>query len=153
MALHIVRRPAGADCAAIIADLPEWFGRPKVNAEYVELAERQQAWVAESDGKAVGVMILSDPGFSAIEIHFVAVRRDAHRQGVGRALVGKACSEARSCKRPYLTVKTLGSSAASEPYAVTRAFYRSVGFEPLEESAGIWGPETPCLLMVMPTAT
>jgi GNAT superfamily N-acetyltransferase len=149
MTLNVVRRAAGADCASIIADLPEWFGIPEASAAYVERAERDQAWVAELHGKAIGLMVLTDPGFSAIDIHFLAVRREAHRQGIGKALVGKALSEARTLKRPYLTVKTLGPSRVSEPYERTKAFYRAVGFEPLEELTTIWG-EIPCLLMVMP---
>ena len=149
MTLNIVRRAAGAECASIIADLPEWFGVPEASAGYIERAEREQAWVAELGGQAVGLMVLSDPGFSAIDIHFLAVRREGHRQGIGQALVTKALSEARSLQRPYLTGKTLGPSRGSEPYERTRAFYEAVGFEPLEEFTTLWGPGTPCLLMVM----
>jgi GNAT superfamily N-acetyltransferase len=148
MTLNLVRRPAGVDCASIIADLPEWFGIPEASAAYVERAELDHAWVAELDGKAIGLMVLSDPGFAAIDVHFLAVRRQAHRQGIGTALVGKALSEARTLKRPYLTVKTLGPSRVSEPYDRTKAFYHAVGFEPLEEFTTVWGP-IPCLLMIM----
>ena len=87
MTLDIINRPAGADCAAILADLPEWFGIPKANAAYIERAEGDQTWVAEVDGRALGLMVLADQGFAAIDIHFLAVRRDVHRQGVGKALV------------------------------------------------------------------
>lgn len=149
MALNFVRRPAGADCASIIADLPEWFGIPSATADYVEFAEREQAWVAELDGEAVGLMVLADHGFSALDIHFLAVRRDVHRQGIGRRLVEKGVAEARLLGRRYLTVKTLGPSRVSEPYGQTRAFYRAVGFEPLEELDLATWPDTPCLLMVM----
>ena len=83
-----------------------------------------------------------------MDIHFLAVRHEAHRQGIGKALVRKALSEARTLKRPYLTVKTLGPSRVSEPYDRTNAFYRAVGFEPLEEFTTVWGP-IPCLLMVI----
>ena len=149
MTLNIVRRPAGVDCASILADLPEWFGIPEANDRYIRHADSDQTWVAELGGKAIGLMTLSDQGFSAIDIHFLAVRRDAHRQGVGTALVNKALSEARARQRSYLTVKTLGSSRESEPYEQTKAFYRAVGFEPLEEFTTIWGPGNPCLIMIM----
>jgi len=33
-------------------------------------------------------------------------------------------------------------------YARTRAFYRALGFLPLEERTDIWGPENPCLISV-----
>ena len=148
MTLNIVHRPAGAECASIIADLPEWFGIPDVNAAYAERAESDRAWVAEFKGQASGLMILTDTGFSAIDVHFLAVLRHAHRRGVGTALVTKALAEARALHRPYLTIKTLGPSRASEPYEQTMNFYRAVGFEPLEEFTTIW-PNAPCLLMVM----
>ena len=147
MTLNIVHKAAGAECASIIADLPEWFGIPTANAAYAEAAEREQSWVAEWDGEAAGVLVLSDPGFAALDIHFLAVRPSLHRQGLGSALVEKALSEARALGRTYLTVKTLGPSRLSQPYEQARAFYRAVGFEPLEEFSAIW-PEAPCLLMV-----
>ena len=150
MTLTLVRRPAGADCASILADLPEWFGIPASNAAYAEAAERGPSWVAQDAGRAVGLMVLTDTGFSALDIHLLAVRRDRHRQGVGRRLVDEARAYARSLARPYLTVKTQGPSAGYESYERTRAFYEGVGFAGLEEFTEIWGPENPCLIMVMP---
>jgi GNAT superfamily N-acetyltransferase len=150
MTLNIVRRAAGADCASILAELPEWFGMPQSNAAYIARAEREQAWIAEDGAEAVGIMILADPGFAAIDIHLLAVRRRAHRRGIGRALVRHAVSETRALGRSYLTVKTRGPSLPYEPYERTRAFYEAAGFTPLEEFTAIWGPENPCLIMVMP---
>jgi GNAT superfamily N-acetyltransferase len=150
MTLNIVRRAAGAECASILAELPEWFGIPASNTEYAEFAEREPTWVAEEGGDALGVMTLVDHGFSAVDIHLMAVRPRAHRRGVGRALVRQALSETRALGRLYLTVKTRGPSRPYEPYERTRAFYLAAGFEPLEEFTEIWGPENPCLIMVMP---
>ncbi|HEY2051659.1 MAG TPA: GNAT family N-acetyltransferase [Caulobacteraceae bacterium] len=149
MTLKIVRRAAGADCVSILAQLPEWFGIPESNAEYAEAAEREQAWVAEESGQALGLMVLMDRGFSAIDVHLLAVRPNLHRQGVGRALIERACAVARDLGKLYVTVKTRGPSLPYEPYDRTRAFYEAVGFEPLEELTAIWGPENPCLIMVM----
>jgi GNAT superfamily N-acetyltransferase len=150
MTLAIVHRPAGAECASILAELPEWFGVAASNATYAEAAERQPTWVAQDAGEALGVMVLTDPGFSALDVHLLAVRRRAHRRGVGRALIGQACAVARELGKPYLTVKTQGPSAGYESYDRTRAFYEAVGFAGLEEFTEIWGPENPCLVMVMP---
>ena len=147
---EITRRPAGADCAAILAELPQWFGLAQSNAAYAAHAEREEAFVAEQDGRALGLMCLVDHGFSALEIHLLAVRPDEHRRGVGRALVKKALAVARELGRPYLTVKTRGPSLPYEPYERTRAFYEAVGFVALEELTEIWGPENPCLIMLMP---
>lgn len=151
MTLTITRRPASADCAAILAGLPEWFGLPESNVEYAANAGREPTWVAEEDGAVLGVMTLVDQGQSAIDIHLLAVRREAHRRGVGQALVRQALAEARALGKRYLTVKTRGPSLPYEPYERTRAFYLAVGFEPLEEFTTIWGPENPCLIMIMPT--
>jgi GNAT superfamily N-acetyltransferase len=130
MTLKIVRRPAGAECASILAQLPDWFGLPDSNAGYAEITEREQAWLAEDSGEALGLMVLTDQGFSAIDIHLLAVRPHAHRQGVGKALVRHACAVAQDLGKPYLTVKTQGPSRDYEPYRRTRAFYEAVGFEP-----------------------
>ena len=151
MTLKITRRPAGAECASILAELPEWFGIPQSNAEYAEAAQREEAWVAEEAGETLGLMVLVDQGFAAIDIHLIAVRRRAHRQGVGKALVEEARAVAREKGKTYVTVKTQGPSAQYEPYERTRAFYESVGFAGLEEFAEIWGTD-PCLVMITPVA-
>jgi N-acetylglutamate synthase-like GNAT family acetyltransferase len=152
MTLKIVRRAAGADCASILAELPEWFGIPESNSSYAEAAECEQAWVAEESGEALGLMVLMDQGFSALDVHLLAVRPHLHRRGVGRALIEQARAVARELAKPYVTVKTRGPSLPYEPYERTRAFYEAVGFEPLEEITAIWGPENPCLIMIMPVS-
>lgn len=149
MSLEIVRRAAGADCTSILAELPEWFGIPELNASYAAHAEREQAWVAEEAGEPLGLMTLVDQGFSAIDIHLLAVRPHVHRRGVGLALIRQACLIARELGKRYVTVKTRGPSLPYEPYERTRAFYLAVGFEPLEELTELWGPENPCLIMIM----
>ncbi len=149
MTFEILRQPAGVECASILAELPEWFGMPAANAAYAEAADRQPAWIARQAGEALGVMVLADPGFSALDVHLLAVRRQAHRRGVGKALVGQAEAVARTAGKAFLTVKTQGPSAGYAAYDRTRAFYDAVGFRALEEFTEIWGPENPCLLMVM----
>lgn len=150
MTLKIVRRAAGAECASILAELPDWFGIPESNAGYAEAAEREQAWVAEEAGEALGLMVLVDPGFAAIDVHLLAVRPRLHRQGVGKALIGQALAVTRELGKPYLTVKTQGPSVGYESYRRTRLFYEAVGFKGLEEFTEIWGPENPCLIMILP---
>ena len=152
MKLTLVRRPAGADCGAILAELPDWFGIPASNAAYAQAAENEEAWVAEADGVPVGLMVLTDQGFSAVDLHLLAVRPHLHGRGVGKALVARARALAAERGKRYLTVKTQGPSREYGPYRRTRLFYEAVGFAPLEEFTEIWGPENPCLIMIMPTA-
>lgn len=149
MSLTIVRRPASAECASILAELPDWFGIPQSNAEYAEAAQRGPTWVAEEDGQAVGVMVLADHGFAALDVHLIAVRPHRHNTGVGKALIDEARAVAGDMGKAYLTVKTQGPSAGYESYRRTRMFYEAVGFLPLEEFTEIWGPENPCLIMIM----
>ena len=150
MTLKITRRPAGAECVSVLAELPQWFGISASNAGYAEAAEREQAWVAEDGDELLGLMVLTDLGFSSLDVHLLAVRPHAHRKGVGRALIEKARAVGRELGKPYLTVKTQGPSAGYEPYDRTRRFYLGVGLEPLEELTEIWGPENPCLIMIAP---
>ena len=46
-----------------------------------------------------------------------------------------------------LEVKTLGPSDPDGGYRRTRLFYQGMGFEPVEEIAGLW-PAVPCLIMI-----
>lgn len=149
MPLEIMRRTASAECASILAELREWFGTPEANAAYAEAAEHGETWVAEESGETLGLMVLRDTGFAAMDVHLLAVRLHAHRQGVGKALIRQARAVARETGKSYLTVKTRGPSRPYEPYERTRAFYEAAGFEPLEELTEVWGPENPCLIMIM----
>jgi len=146
----ISRRAAGRECAAILGQLPEWFGMPASNTAYAALADEHGAYLFERDGVAIAVMILKDHGPSATEIYLLAVAPSAHRQGIGKALIEHARQFARARGAKYLTAKTRGPSAPYEPYERTRAFWLAMGFTPLEEFVEIWGPENPCLFMVLP---
>jgi hypothetical protein len=48
----------------------------------------------------------------------------------------------------FLQVKTLGPSNGDAGYALTRQFYLAMGFAPVEELTALWGPESPCLIMI-----
>ena len=49
-------------------------------------------------------------------------------------------------------VKTLVESHSSPEYAITRKFYRAMGFRRLTVLPELWDPADPCLLMVRPLA-
>ena len=49
------------------------------------------------------------------------------------------------CK--YVIVETLSDMADNEPYARTRRFYKSIGFEPLITLTEMWSETNPCLIM------
>jgi GNAT superfamily N-acetyltransferase len=147
-----IKRTAGSaelsgTTARLLAMLPSWFGIPESTAEYVESATHLPATVAHAAGSPIGVLLHRRHFPEAAEIHLLAVDPTWHRQGVGRALVAavEADLSADGCR--VLQVKTLGATHPDPGYARTRAFYRGVGFLPLEETTELW-PGNPCLIMV-----
>ena len=135
-------------CALLLAGVPEWFGIPEANAEYLRNLSALPSWIALSGEEVVGAITLEQHAPGSCEVHFLAVRRDSHRQGIGRALLAHLESEARHRGAHWLHVKTLAPSAASPFYARTRLFYQALGFSPLFESTVFWGPHNPTLVLV-----
>ncbi|MFF4621079.1 GNAT family N-acetyltransferase [Nonomuraea jabiensis] len=150
-AFRISRVTGSAEVAEVTAklleELPSWFGIPEANAEYVESATRLPGLLAHAGAEAVGVLLYRRHFAEAAEIHLMAVSPDRHRRGVGRALVDAVTSDVRADGCRMLQVKTLGAKRPDRGYARTRAFYRAVGFLPLEETDDLW-PGSPCLIMV-----
>ncbi len=106
-----------------------------------------ETYVAECCGTVAGFLTLTQPNPDAAEIHVMAIRRQYHRRGMGRALVVHAEQLLAQRATAYLQVKTLGPSRPDEHYGRTYAFYLAMGFLPLEEN-NLWGPDNPCLIMV-----
>jgi len=130
--------------------LPDWFGIEASIVEYTRVSEELPTFVAEVDGEAAGLLALRPTSPAALELHVMAVRREHHRRGIGRALVERAAAYARAEGFTLLHVKTLAPEIDDESYAGTRAFYEAMGFVPLEVIPAVWGPEDPCLLLVRP---
>ncbi|MCX6372453.1 MAG: GNAT family N-acetyltransferase [Actinobacteria bacterium] len=139
----------GALAEGILRALPDWFGLEQALVDYAHAADELPTFVAARGGETVGFLTLKPTSGDAVEIHVMAVIPGAHRRGVGRALVERAATHARAQGFSMLHVKTLAPSDPHPPYATTRAFYVAVGFCPLEVLPQVWGPENPCLLMVM----
>lgn len=134
--------------AVLLGLLPDWFGIAEANAQYAESAKRLPGFLARgADGEPIGVLLYVRHFAEAAEIHLMAVAPDRHRQGVGAALVAAAEAALRADDCRVLQVKTLGPSDPDAGYAATRAFYRAVGFLPVEELRELW-PGNPCLLMI-----
>ncbi|HSL11665.1 MAG TPA: GNAT family N-acetyltransferase [Actinomycetota bacterium] len=143
------RRDADA-CDAIVAGLPDWFGNEDGIRQAAEAVRTHDGLVADESGQVVGFLTLVHPYPTTSEISWMAVRRDHHRTGVGRALVAGAVDHVAARGVRLLTVKTLSDREDPGPeYAQTRAFYLAVGFVPVAE-LDIWGPQNPCQLLARP---
>ncbi len=140
----------GALCEELLRGLPDWFGIEASIVEYAHVVETLPTFVAMVGGEAAGLLAVRPTSPAALELHVLAVRREHHRRGIGRALVERAAAYARAGGFTLLHVKTLAPEIQDEEYAGTRAFYDSVGFVALEVIPAVWGPENPCLVMVRP---
>ncbi len=140
----------GALCEELLRGLPDWFGIEASIVEYRRAVEGLATFVAEVDGEAAGLLALRPTSPAALELHVMAVRREHHRRGIGRALVERAAAYGHAEGFSLLHVKTLAPAIEDEGYAGTRAFYEAMGFMPLEVIPAVWGPEDPCLILVRP---
>lgn len=142
-------RPAmAAGCADVLASVPEWFGRPAVNAQYLADLAAHPSWVALEKDSPVGAVTLTEPQPASFEIHFLVVARAWHGRGVGSELLHVAQEFARAKNGRWLHVKTLGPTHPDPHYALTRGFYLKMGFAPLFESPTLWDARTPALVLV-----
>lgn len=142
--------PIPDDVARLLATVPEWFAQPAANAEYIEAARAKETWTVRSgDGRVVGVTLIDRHFPNVAEFYLMVVDREFHGTGVGTAMIDAIEADAVAEGVRLLEVKTLGPSHPDAGYAVTRHFYASRGFLPLEETE-LWGAGTPCLIMVKP---
>jgi coenzyme F420-0:L-glutamate ligase/coenzyme F420-1:gamma-L-glutamate ligase len=130
---------------AVLRDLPEWFGIEEATRAYIEAAATLPTFAVEP---GQGFLCLKQHTPHAAELYVMGVRREHHRRGIGRALLGAAESWCRAHGIRYLHVKTLGPSRSSRGYDATRAFYEAQGFVALEEIHGFWDEENPALILV-----
>lgn len=135
-------------CEPILRSLPEWFGIEEAITQYAKDIEVLPTLLASTNDQVAGFLTIKQHNEYASEVHVMGVRPEAHRRGIGRALLTKSEELLRQSGIEYLQVKTLGPSHPDRYYAGTRAFYLAMGFRPLEEFKGLWDKESPCLVMV-----
>ncbi len=146
--LRLPHSGAGAICASVLDELPEWFGSPKANAAYALASEANPTVVASVGGVAVGILTTIKRAETAAEIYVMAVRRTRHRTGAGAAMLRFAEGLLVEDGIRFLQVKTLADTHPDVGYKKTRAFYRSCGFERLEVFPTLWDPDNPALQMI-----
>jgi ribosomal protein S18 acetylase RimI-like enzyme len=137
-----------AVCEPILRALPDWFGIEEAIVHYVSESEQLPTFLAGQAGATVGFLSLKEHNPYAAEIYVMGIKAEAHRQGIGRALVVAVEAYLRERGAEYLQVKTLAALHPDPYYAKTRQFYTAMGFRPLEVFTELWGNENPCLLLV-----
>lgn len=153
MTIEVIDRRSAPDTRRILEALPDWFGDPVAIDNYVAAAADPDfgSVLAVRPESVVGVALTRRHFAQAAEIHLIAVDPEHRGSGVGRALVEHIVEASEHDGCSLLSVHTVGPSFEHEPYAQTRAFYRAVGFLPLEEHDGLdWSG--PSLILVRPLA-
>lgn len=137
-----------AACECVLRALPKWFGIETALLQYARDAAAMPTFLATDGAAVIGFLTIREHFRESAEIHVMAVRPEWHRRAVGSALVEAAehWLSARGCQ--FLQVKTLSPSRENDQYAATRAFYRALGFTPVEEFPTLWSPANPCLMLM-----
>lgn len=139
-----------AVCERILRALPAWFGIESAIVQYARDVADLPVLAAHDGPEIAGFLALRRHTPETREIHVMGVLPAHHRHGAGRLLVEEAARAARADGARLLSVKTLAETRASPEYDRTRAFYRALGFLPVEVFPALWGEANPCLLMVRP---
>jgi GNAT superfamily N-acetyltransferase len=80
--------------------------------EYLAEPKRMGSWVAETDGRVVGLTGLFDRGANG-EVEPVVVAEGAREQGIGRMLISRVVEEARTRGYEYLAIRPVGRNIAA----------------------------------------
>lgn len=147
--IHI-RIHKGRVCERILRALPDWFGIEEAICQYTAEVQRHPMVGVRHNRTIIAFASLKHHYRTMAEIYVMGILPQYHRRGIGKQLI-QYCERLLKTKQVrFLTVKTVGPTRENKAYAATRKFYESVGFLPLEEFLGPWGPHNPCLLMVKP---
>lgn len=148
--IHITEILLGqaAVCEPILRALPDWFGIEAAIQDYARAIDALPTLLARRGEETLGFLSLKQHSAWAAELYVMGVLPQAHRLGIGRALVAHAETWLRQQGIVYFQVKTLAPTHPDPGYARTRAFYEAQGFRPLEILPTLWDADNPCLIMI-----
>jgi len=132
----------------ILTSLTDWFGIPEARDEYIAGSKGKSFFCAYDNGMPVGFLYLKETGKHTVELAVMGIRKEYHRQGIGRKLFNKAKEEARESGYSFMQVKTV-QMGRYEIYDATNNFYLSMGFKELEVFPTLWDECNPCQIYIM----
>lgn len=118
-------------CRQITADLPEYFGLPECNEQYIQGIRSHINFAAKINGAATGLLSLEFPYPTNSNIYWMAVLRHWQGKGIGQRLLDAAAQYTKLEGAFTMTVETLAPSEVDENYLKTYQFYEKQGFSPL----------------------
>ena len=132
----------------ILEALPDWFGIAESREAYIQESVECPFYAAYDEDDPIGFLCLKETGKDTIELHVMGIRKEYHRQGIGRQLFLKAKEDAVRKGYSFLQVKTV-QMGKYEEYDATNRFYLSLGFKELEVFPTLWDENNPCQIYVM----
>ncbi len=132
----------------ILRSLPQWFGIEDAIVEYVKGVRDSAFLTINIKNTEVGFISIIDHNEYTSEIYAMGIFKEFHRKGFGKKLLNEAVNKLKIQGKKFLTVKTLSDTHPDVNYKITRNFYKSMGFYPLQELPDLWGKSNPCLLMI-----
>jgi GNAT superfamily N-acetyltransferase len=145
-----IRRTNDTDSSfRLAAGLPDYFNAAGLEHLKADLVAGE-LFGAFMETELIGFAVFTELNPRAVELAWLAVRREHWSRGVGTRLVVESLSNLPS-RYEMCQVKTLAATAPYAPYERTRRFYARLGFVPLEiiDPYPGWAPGNPCQLMVL----
>jgi GNAT superfamily N-acetyltransferase len=97
--------------------------------------------------EAIAFISLKETSKYTAEIYCMGVLKKYHRKGIGRKIFQAFETYAIKNGYKFLQVKTV-EEGKYDSYDLTNAFYKSLGFYPLEVFPKIWDEWNPCQILV-----
>jgi GNAT superfamily N-acetyltransferase len=132
----------------VLEALTEWFEVEESREGYIRDCADWTFLAAKDDGRNIGFLCLKETGNATVELAVMGVKKDSHRNGVGRELVERAKEAAKADGYEFMQVKTV-KMGVYEDYDRTNLFYISCGFKELEVFPLYWDEANPCQIYVM----
>ena len=131
-----------------LSQLPEWFGIPEAREAYIRESAGRIFFCAYDRNRPVGFLYLKETGNATVELYVMGIRKEYHRQGIGRLLVRQAREAAAGAGYAFMQVKTV-QMGKYEEYDRTNRFYLALGFREFEVFPTLWDEGNPCQVYVM----
>ena len=112
-------------CLEIAKALPEWFNESGLKAMERDL-KSETTFIAVENGRVLGFITVKHLNEKALEILWMAVRRELRGKGIGTEML-RFVERLAKANFEVLVVKTSGD-LSYKPYDETRRFYERRGF-------------------------
>lgn len=101
---------------------------PMLDAYLADAADPNDVWLAAEHGASIAAAAYYAPEpltDGTWNLQLIAVRRDVHRVGIGRAILGRVEADLAARGQRLLLVETSGLTT----FKATRNFYRACGYD------------------------